>query len=254
MNNPVVDIKGLKNYLGGHWVHEDVNLTINRGEIIAIVGGSGSGKTTILRSIIMLQKPTAGDIKVLDVDVQRCSLTEAKLLRQRWGMMFQRSALFSSLSILENVMFPLNEFTNLSDQMQREVALLKIALVGLPIDAAYKSPAELSGGMQKRAACARALALDPELLFLDEPTAGLDPQSAEALDNLIIKLRDNLNLTITLVTHDLDTLWTVTDRVAFLGEGKVLACEPMGQLVQNSNPIIQKYFSGTRGQRFIKQA
>lgn len=243
----VIDIKGLKNYLGGHWVHDGLDLTINRQEIIAIVGGSGTGKTTILRSILMLQKPTAGSIHVFDTDVVHCNPVQAVKIRQRWGMMFQRSALFSSLTLLENIIFPLHEFTRLPKSLLKELALLKIALVGLPLDAAHKYPSELSGGMQKRAACARAIALDPELLLLDEPSSGLDPKSSQELDELILHLRDSMGLTIVIVSHDLDSLWRVTDKVAFLGEGKVLACEPMPQLVKNEHPLIKDYFSVKRG-------
>ena len=241
----IIVIHDLKNYLGGHWVHDGLDLQINRGEIFAIVGGSGSGKTTLLRSILMLQKPTSGTLKVFDVDVMHCDRKQAQQLRRRQGVMFQQSALFSSLNVLENILFPLNEFTDLSPSMQKEMALLKVALVGLPIDAAFKYPLELSGGMLKRAALARAIALDPELLFLDEPTAGLDPHSAAALDNLLITLRDSMGLTIVMVTHELASLRRVTDKVAFLGEGLVLSVESMASLEKNPNPLIQEFFSST---------
>ena len=173
MSEPVIEIKGLQNKLGGQWVHTDVNLTVEKGEILAIIGGSGCGKTTILRSLLMLLQPTAGSIKVFGEDIYKLDVREAFLLRRRWGMMFQHSALFSAMNVVENVMFPMQEFTDLDKEFMYELALLKIALVGLPNHAAGKYPSELSGGMQKRAAAARAIAMDPELLFLDEPTTGL---------------------------------------------------------------------------------
>ena len=247
MTESIIEVQHLKNYLGGHWIHQDVNMTINRGEIVAIVGGSGSGKTTIMRSILMLLKPISGSVKVFGTDIWHCTEEQALQVQRRWGVLFQHGALFSSLTVAENVMFLLNEFTNLSKSLKKDIALLKIVLVGLPASAAVKYPAELSGGMLKRAALARALAMDPELLFLDEPTSGLDPQSASAFDELVLHLRNSLGLTVLMVTHDLDSLWKITNKVAFLGEGKVLALEPMSQLVNNPHPLIQAYFSGPRG-------
>jgi phospholipid/cholesterol/gamma-HCH transport system ATP-binding protein len=251
MDAPIIDIHNLRNCFGDRWVHDGVDLQIQRGEIVAIVGGSGTGKTTILRTVVMLQHPTEGDIRVFGQDIADASPREKFSLRKRWGMLFQHGALFSSLTILQNVMYPLREFTELDGQACRDVALLKIGMSGLELEAANKTPAELSGGMVKRAALARAMALDPELLLLDEPTAGLDPKSASAFDELVLNLRDNLGLTIVMVTHDLDTLWDVTDKVAFLGEGKVLACCPMLELVKHPHPIIQAYFAGKRGQSRI---
>lgn len=250
MNAPVIEITQLKNNLGGQWVHNGLDLTVDRKEILGIVGGSGSGKTTLLRSILMLQSPTGGSIKVFGTEVTRATIAKTRAIRRRWGVLFQQNALFSSLTVLENVQFPLRTFTKLPLSAQQQIALLKIALVGLPLSAASKYPAELSGGMQKRAALARAIALDPELLFLDEPTAGLDPQSAEGLDDLILHLRENLGLTIIVITHDLDTLERVADRVAFLGEGKVLAALPLAQLVTQTQPLISAYFSGHRGEKY----
>ncbi len=246
---PIIDVNGLRNYLGGSWVHDGVDMTVYPSEIIAIIGGSGCGKTTLMRSILQLNHPTSGEIKVFNQLLSSCSIHEIKEIQRRCGVMFQHSALFSSLTVLENVMFPLNEFTQLSAQLKKEIALLKITLAGLDVHSAYKYPAELSGGMQKRAALARALALDPELVFLDEPTAGLDPKSAGAFDDLITHLRNSLNLTIVIVTHDLDSLWRITDRVVFLGGGKTLAQLSMTELVEQSNPLIRSYFSGPRGQK-----
>lgn len=243
---PIIEITGLVNQLGGHKVHDGLDLTVNKQEILGIVGGSGSGKTTLLRSILMLLRPTAGSIKVFDTEVINCSEQTAREVRHRWGVLFQQNALFSSLTLLENVQFPLVNFTRLPKDVQEQIALLKIVLSGLSADAALKYPSELSGGMQKRAGLARAIALDPELLFLDEPTAGLDPQSAIDLDKLILHLRDSLGLTVVIVTHDLDTLERISDRVAFLGEAKVLATQPLTELMKNPHPLIQAYFRGLR--------
>ncbi|QMT60812.1 ABC transporter ATP-binding protein [Legionella sp. PC997] len=243
MSESIIEIKGLKNCLGGQWVHSDVNLTVEKGEILAIIGGSGSGKTTILRSLLMLLKPTAGTIKIFGQDISHLDMEQSFLLRRRWGMLFQHSALFSSMNVIENVMFPMREFTSLDPQFMYELALLKIALVGLPKEAAGKLPSELSGGMQRRAAAARAIAMDPELLFLDEPTTGLDPLSARLFDELIIFLRDSLKLTIVMVSHDIESLKRTTDRVAFIGDGKILSVEPIKDLMKNKNKIIAGYFS-----------
>ncbi|HBI21652.1 MAG TPA: ABC transporter ATP-binding protein [Legionella sp.] len=243
MPTPVIEIKGLKNYLGGKWVHSGVNLTVNQGEILAIIGGSGSGKTTILRSILMLLKPTAGSIHVFGQDIANLDEQEANALRRRWGMLFQHSALFSVMNVLENIMFPMQELTTLDPSFMKQLALLKIALVGLPVDTASLYPSELSVGMQRRAAAARAIAMDPELLFLDEPTSGLDPLSAKQFDKLIVFLRDTLNLTVVIISHDIDSLKRTTDRVAFIGDGKVISVQPIHELIKNKHPLIADYFS-----------
>ena len=228
-------------------MHKDINLTVNRGEILAIVGGSGSGKTTLLREMLMLQKPDAGSIRIFDHELMNASTAVRSAVQHRWGVLFQQNALFSSLTVLENAAFPLKEHTHLDKKTIRELASLKIALTGLLIDATTKFPSELSVGMQKRAALARAIVLDPELLFLDEPTAGLDPDSAGGLDDLILDLQSTMGLTVVIITHDLDTLWHITDRVAFLGEGRVLCVDEMAKLVKNPHPLIQEFFSGPRG-------
>lgn len=243
MTEPVIEIKGMKNYLGKQWVHTDINLTVEKGEILAIIGGSGSGKTTIVRSILMLLKPTAGSVKVFGEDIYSLNAQQALKIRRRWGMLFQHSALFSAMTVLENVMFPMHEFTQIDDELMRELALLKIVQVGLPVEAAGKYPAELSGGMQRRAAAARAIAMDPELLFLDEPTTGLDPRGARLFDKLIIFLRDTLKLTVVMISHDIESLKNTTDRVAFVGDGKILSVEPIEQLMHNKHPLIVDYFS-----------
>ncbi len=243
MSDTIIEIKGLKNKLGEQWIHTNVNLEVKKGEILAIIGGSGSGKTTILRSILMLLKPTEGLIRVFGQNIDELDEPGVRQLQRRWGVLFQQSALFSALTVLENIQFPMQELTHLSPAFTKKLALLKLGLVGLPVTAANKLPSELSGGMQRRAAAARAIAMDPELLFLDEPTSGLDPLSAKKFDELIVFLRDALNLTIVMVSHDLNSLKRTTNRVAFVGNGEVLSVEPIEQLMQNQHPLILEYFS-----------
>lgn len=243
---PIIEIEGLSTYLGERYIHKDLSMSIYPGEILAIVGDSGSGKTTLLRAILLLQPITSGYIKLLGREITHGGFETQQWAQRKWGVLFQQSALFTSLTVLENVAFPLQEQTSLDTTLINEIAKLKLSLVGLELDAAEKYPAELSGGMQKRAALARAIALDPQLLFLDEPTAGLDPQGASALDELVLSLKETLGLTIIIVTHDLDTLWRVTDRVAFLAEGKVLEIAPMTELAQSKQPAIQHYFNDPR--------
>lgn len=253
MTTPLIEIKNLKTYLGGAWIHTGVDLDVYPGEILAIVGGSGSGKTTLLREMLSLTKPTAGSIRIFGQDILHASAKTLLAIQQRWGVLFQQNALFSSLTLLENVAFPLYEHTNLDVASVNELALLKILLAGLPAESAIKYPSELSGGMQKRAGLARAIALDPELLFLDEPTAGLDPNTAAGFDELILNLQSTMGLTIVMVTHDLDSLWKVANRVAFLGEGKVLKVAPMAELIKDPHPLIQEFFSGPRG-RIVQES
>jgi phospholipid/cholesterol/gamma-HCH transport system ATP-binding protein len=248
-DSPILEIKNLATAFKGQKVLDKVNLQVKRDEVVGIVGESGGGKTTLLRSMLLLQKATSGSIHVFGQDLLQCSAKQLSAIQHRWGVLFQQSALFSSLTVMENVLFPLRTLTDLDHELQREIAYLKIALTGLPLEAANKYPSELSGGMQKRAALARAIALDPEILFLDEPTSGLDPHSAHDLDQLILDLRKTLNLTIIIVTHDLETLWMVADRVAFLGKCTILACKPMAELVDDEHPAIAEYFSGLRAQR-----
>lgn len=243
----IIEITDLGVYLGGAWIFKNLNLEIHRGETLAIVGGSGAGKSTLLRTILNLQPISSGSIKVFNQNLATATSTELLTIEQRWGVLFQQGALFTSLTTLENIAFPLHEHTNLSDKFINEFAMSKLLAVGLPADAAIKYPAELSGGMQKRAALARAIALDPELLFLDEPTAGLDPLAAATLDELILNLKKTLGLTVVMATHDLDSLWHVTDRVAFIGEQRVLEVAPINKLVKSSQPLIHKYFTGPRG-------
>lgn len=242
----VINMENISTQLGGHWVHQELNLTINRGEIVAIVGGSGTGKSTILREILALQTPILGTITVFGKSLQEYNMDEMMRYRHRCGVLFQQGALFSGLTVLENVAFPLHELKHLSDKEVNEIALLKIIMSGLEAEAAIKYPAELSGGMLKRAALARAIVMDPELLFLDEPTAGLDPISASALDDLLLQLHTAFGLTIIMVTHDLDTLSKVVQRILFLGEGKVLAAGTYAELSENKHPLIYEYFHNAR--------
>lgn len=251
---PAIDIRNLHTRFGNNVVHDNISLKVMPGEIFALVGGSGCGKSTLLRTILLLQKPASGTIWVFDQQVIGMSDEQALPLRRRFGVMFERGALFNALTISENVGMVLKEHTRLSTNLIQEIARLKIALTGLPADTGGKYPGELSGGMRKRAALARALALDPELLFLDEPTAGLDPLSAAGIDELVKRLRDALGLTIMLVTHDLDLLWRVADRVAILGEGHILGVGTMTELSKMEHPMIREYFYGPRGRAASEQA
>lgn len=244
MSDIIIDIKNLVLAFQGTTVLNNINLEIPRGEITAIVGGSGCGKTTLLRCILNLLHPDKGSIKIFGIDITKASIKEMERVKRRWGVMFQHSALFSSLSVLDNVIFPLREFSQLPIRLQQEIAQLKLAFAGLDVMATHKYPSQLSGGMRKRVALARAIALDPELILLDEPTSGLDPHSTKAFDELLLELRDNLGLTVLLVTHDYATLQRVSDRVIFLGAGNVLAYLPIAELRQQSHPLIDEYFNG----------
>ena len=243
----VIRVAHLKNSFGEQVVHSDVNLEVRRGEIIGVVGGSGTGKSVLMRSIIGLQTSDAGDIEVLGHDIATLDAVAAKDLRRRWGVLFQNGALFSSLTVAENIEAPMREFFALDPALMDEIAGYKIAMVGLPDLAGPKFPSELSGGMRKRAGLARALALDPDLLFLDEPTAGLDPIGAAAFDELIKLMRDTMGLTVFLITHDLDTLYAICDRVAVLGDGIILKVGTIPELIAFDHPWVREYFSGPRG-------
>ncbi|MEO8143226.1 MAG: ATP-binding cassette domain-containing protein [Betaproteobacteria bacterium] len=243
----VVEISKLSTRFGDHVVHAGLDLEVRRAEIFALIGGSGSGKSTLLREMILLQRPDSGSVKVLGVDLQSLSDEEAVALRQRWGVMFQHGGLFGSLTVIENIGLPLREHSGLKDTLIDEIAAWKLAMAGLGPEVGAQYPAELSGGMLKRASLARALALDPELLFLDEPTAGLDPDSAGGVDELVLRLRDLYGLTIVMITHDLDLLWQVADRVAVLAEGKVQGIGSMAELSRMDHPAVRKFFDGPRG-------
>ena len=244
----VISVRGLKNAFGDQIVHENLDLDVRRGEILGVVGGSGTGKSVLMRSIIGLQTPDAGEIEVFGQSMIGRDENEAKNIRRRWGVLFQGAALFSTLTVAENVQVPIREFfPRIDAQLLDEIATYKIAMSGLPPEAATKYPSELSGGMRKRAGIARALALDPELLFLDEPTAGLDPIGAAAFDQLVKELQKNLDLTVFLITHDLDTLYAICDRVAVLADRKVVAIGTIPELLALDHEWIQEYFRGPRG-------
>ena len=243
----IIRIRGLRNQFGAQVVHENLDLDVRRGEIIGVVGGSGTGKSVLLRSIIGLQTPAEGSIEVLGYDARALSEAEAKELRRSWGVLFQNGALFTSLTVAENVQVPLREYYQMDQTLLDELAAFKIALVGLPREAGPKFPSDLSGGMRKRAGLARALALDPQILFLDEPTAGLDPIGAAAIDDLVVRLRDTLGLTVFLITHDLDTLHSICDRIAVLADKRVITVAPMEELLEFQHPWVQDYFKGPRG-------
>lgn len=240
-----VKVHGLRSAFGDHVIHDGLDLEVRRGEILAVVGGSGTGKSVLLNTILGLKHPEGGRVEIFGRDVHDPS-GDAQVER-RTGVMFQGGALFSALTVSQNVEAPLHEHTDLPDEFVRELAVLKIRLVGLPSRAAALMPADLSGGMRKRVGIARALALDPELLFLDEPTAGLDPIGAAEFDDLIRSLCDSLGLTVLIVTHDLDTLYTITDRVAVLADRKVVAVAPVDELERSDHPWIRSYFNGPRG-------
>ena len=252
-DTPVIEISKVSTRYGEHVVHEDLDLEVRRAEIFALIGGSGSGKSTLLRQMILLQRPDSGAIRVLGVDLHKLGDDEALTLRQRWGVMFQHGGLFGALTVKENVGLPLREHTDLGDQLIDEIADWKLAMTGLAPEVGAQYPTELSGGMLKRASLARALSLDPELLFLDEPTAGLDPESAGEVDELIRKLSDLFGLTIVMITHDLDLLWQVADRVAVLADGKVQGVGSMLELSTMENPAIRKFFAGPRGRAAQEQ-
>ena len=252
-DGPVVEVHDINTRFGAAVVHENVSLSVPPGKVFALVGGSGTGKSTLLREIILLQEPVSGSIRVFGQEVVGLSDEEALPLRRRWGVMFERGALFSSLTVAENVGMVLHEHTALGERLIREIAAVKIALTGLPPDAGAKYPSELSGGMRKRASLARALALDPELLFLDEPTAGLDPLSATGIDELVRSLCDGLGLTIMMVTHDLDLLWRASDRVAVLGRNRIVGVGTMQELARSDDPLVRQYFYGPRGRAAHEQ-
>lgn len=243
-----IRISGLVNRFGDQTVHDDLSLDVRKGEILGVVGGSGTGKSVLMRSIIGLQRPAEGSIDVFGNSITDAEPDEEIGVRCRWGVLFQGGALFSTLTVGENVQVPLKQFyPELGAELLDEIAQYKVMLSGLPAEATSKYPAELSGGMKKRAGLARALALDPELLFLDEPTAGLDPIGAAKFDQLTKELKETLGLTVFLITHDLDTLYEICDRVAVLADKRVIAVGTIPELLATDHPWIQDYFTGPRG-------
>lgn len=245
-DDQIIRVRGLVTRFGTHTVHDGLDLDVRRGEIIGVVGGSGTGKSVLLRAIVGLLTPNAGDIEVFGESVQDTSEENYRRLRRRWGVMFQDGALFSSLTVRQNVEAPMREQTHLDDDLRETLAGIKVRMVGLPENALGKYPSELSGGMRKRAGFARAIALDPEIVFLDEPTAGLDPIGAAEFDILIRKLQAALGLTVFLVTHDLDSLYAICDRVAVLAEKRVLAVGTMQEMQDIDHPWVREYFHGPR--------
>ncbi|WP_420993930.1 ABC transporter ATP-binding protein [Cupriavidus sp. 30B13] len=248
----VIEVRDLVKRFGDALVHDHLNLDVYRGEVLSVVGGSGSGKTVLLRQIVGLERPTSGTIRVFGEDLKTLGTARLQALRNRWGLQFQRGALFSALSVIDNIALPLRELRTLPDDLICQASLLKLQLVGLSARDADKMPSDLSGGMIKRVALARALALEPELVFLDEPTAGLDPMASDDYVALIRELRRELGLTVVMVTHDLDTLVALSDRVAVLADHKVLAALPIRELVHIDHPFIREYFLGERGRRAMQ--
>jgi phospholipid/cholesterol/gamma-HCH transport system ATP-binding protein len=242
----VIRVRGLEVGFGDRTIMKGLDLDVYRGEILGFVGASGQGKSVLTRAILGLVPKRAGTIEVFGEDLDEISLAERRRIERSWGVLFQQGALFSALTVKQNVQVPMREYLTLSDRLREELALLKIEMVGLNPDAADKLPSELSGGMIKRAALARALALDPEILFLDEPTSGLDPIGAGEFDELIATLQRTLGLSVFMVTHDLDSLHTVCDRIAALGEGRILAEGPIETMLQSDHPWLKAYFHGKR--------
>ena len=242
----VIEVRGLVNKFGSQVVHDGLDLDVYRGEVLGIVGGSGTGKSVLLRSIVGLNRPAAGTIKVFGTDVLNATDAEREAISRRWGVLFQQGALFSSMTVQENVETPMREMAHIDPDLRPELARLKVAMSGLPANACAKYPSELSGGMQKRAGLARALALDPDIVFLDEPTAGLDPIGATQFDELIKQLKESLGLTVFMVTHDLDSLHAICDRVAVLAEKKVLVTGTMADMLKVDHPWVKEYFHGPR--------
>ncbi len=248
---PIVRVRGLHVGFGGKKVLKGLDLDVKAGEVTGFVGGSGQGKSVLTRAILGLVPKQAGEIEVFGENIDRVSAGEHRALERRWGVLFQGGALFSSLTVRQNIQTPMREYLSLSQAVMDELAMLKIRLVGLPPDAADKFPSELSGGMVKRAALARALALDPELLFLDEPTSGLDPIGAADFDDLIATLRKTLGLTVFMVTHDLDSLYSICDTIAALADGKVIAAGPLSTMLASDHPWLRSYFHGKRARTIV---
>lgn len=248
---PIIEIRDLRTQFDDFVVHDGLQLTIAPGEIVSLVGGSGSGKTTLLRQILALEKPTAGVVKVFGEDINDADRTHLKQLCSRWGMLFQQGALFSAMTAFDNVALPMRELRTLPESLVRAAVLLKLQMVGIDAAQATKMPADLSGGMIKRVALARALALEPELLFLDEPTAGLDPRLSDSFVEMIVALHREMHLTVVMVTHDLDTIFALSTKIAVLAERKVIAYGTPQEVLQVDHPFIKEFFLGMRGKRLL---
>ncbi|CAJ47737.1 ABC transporter ATP-binding protein [Bordetella avium] len=248
---PVISVSGLRTAFGDHVVHDNLNLTVYPGEILVLVGGSGSGKTVLLRQIIGLTRPARGEVRILGHDITKLTGAERRRLSERWGMLFQSGALFSALTVFDNIALPLRELRTLPEDFIQDVVMCRLDMVGLNAKDALKSPSDLSGGMVKRVALARALALDPELLFLDEPTAGLDPLRSDDFVDLVQSLHRQLGFTVVMVTHDLDTLLALATRVAVLADKRVIACDTVPEILKINHPFIKSFFLGERGRRAL---
>lgn len=247
----VIKARGLTVGFGDRNILENLDLDVYRGEVLGVVGGSGTGKSVLMRTLIGLVRRRAGRVEMFGRDVDEASEEEMRTIEQRWGVLFQHGALFSSLTVRQNVQVPMREHLDLDTELMDELANLKIAMVGLPPDAGDKFPSELSGGMIKRAGLARALALDPEIVFLDEPTSGLDPIGAAEFDDLIAKLQETLGLTVFMVTHDLDSLFSICGRIAALGKKRILVTGDLDTILANDDPWIQAYFRGKRASALV---
>jgi phospholipid/cholesterol/gamma-HCH transport system ATP-binding protein len=253
MAHPVIEVRGVVNRFGRQVVHDGLDLEVRAGEVFSIVGGSGSGKSVLLRTMLGLQEPAAGSVRIEGREVVRQPAQALLAVKRRYGVMFQRGALFSSLTVAQNIELPIREHFPVTRRLASELALLRLRMVGLGVDAAPKYPAQLSGGMTKRVALARALALDPAILFLDEPTSGLDPISAAAFDELVLELQRGLGLTVVMITHDLDTIFRVSNRVGVIVDGRMIA-GTVGEIVQSGHPWIREYFHGERGRAIRGEA
>ena len=247
MNKVAISVSNIVTRFGQEVVHDGISMSVNHGEIYGLLGGSGAGKSTLLKEMIMLLQPESGEISVLGKQLSTISRNDAASLRRQWGVLFQGGALYSSLTVADNIGIKLREHTDLPATLIEDIIHIKIRMVGLPDFAANLYPGELSGGMIKRASLARSLAMDPKLLFLDEPTSGLDPIGAEAIDHLILELREILGLTIVMVTHDLDSIWTIVDRFSVIGDKQIIAEGTLKEVIENPHPIVKEFFRGPRG-------